>query len=122
MEILSMIVAAAVTHGVDPNLLKAVCYKETRWRNVVVHDNKSKSYGACQVKQIAAKEVGLPSANLNEPETSIQIGAMYLKRKLNECPNTLKAIGAYNTGKCIIPKGKYVDDVIKLYEEFKNEE
>ena len=115
MDIVSLIVAAAVTHGVDPNLLKAVCFKESKWRDIHVQDGKTMSYGACQVKKIAAKQVGMEKANLNNPETSIAVAAMYLKHKINECSTNMKAIGAYNTGKCRIPKSGYVQDVLNLY-------
>lgn len=122
MEIVSMIVAAAVTHGIDPNLLKAVCLKESGMKNVNVMDRGTISYGPCQVKRIAAKHVGMGTSDLENVEKSIAVAALYLKHKINTCNNTMKAIGAYNTGKCIIPKGRYVTDVLDNYVLFETKE
>ena len=115
MELVTIIVAAAVTHGVDPNLLKAICIKESGLKNVSVMDKGSISYGPCQVKRIAAKQVGMGTADLENVEKSVAVAALYLKHKINTCTNTMKAIGAYNAGKCIIPKNDYVSDVMDTY-------
>lgn len=122
MDIVSIIIAASVTHGVDPNLLKAICYKESKLRNVKVMDNGSMSYGICQIKKIASKHVGMPNANLMNPKENAEVAALYLKGMLNKCKNTMKAIGAYNTGKCIIPRTGYVQDVTDIYSLLESED
>jgi membrane-bound lytic murein transglycosylase MltF len=122
MDIVSLIVAAAVVHGVDPNLLKAVCFKESKHKNVNTNDGGSVSYGPCQAKRIAAKQVGMGKVDLTDMRQSINVAAMYLKHKIQTCSNTLKAIGAYNTGKCIIPKSGYVQSVTTIYKGYEDEE
>jgi hypothetical protein len=115
MELISIVVAAAVTHGVDPNLLKAICIKETGMKNINVMDKGSISYGPCQVKRVAAKQVGMGNVDLEDVEKSVAVAALYLKHKVSQCNNTMKAVGAYNSGKCIIPKSGYVADVLDTY-------
>lgn len=116
-SISTLILVSAITNGVDPAMLKAICTKESNLKNVHVEDQGSISYGPCQVKRIAAKQVGLDNVNLQLPEVSIDVAAKYFKYMKNKCGGSdIKAIAAYNTGKCITPKANgYTTDVINLY-------
>lgn len=114
-SIATLILVSSIINGVDPKLLTAICTKESNLKAVNVMDNGSYSYGPCQVKKIAAKQVGLTNVDLTQPEQSIDVAAKYLKYKLNKCRDTIKAIGAYNSGKCYKYNEQYVIDVLKIY-------
>jgi soluble lytic murein transglycosylase-like protein len=121
-----MIVTISYLNGVDPTMLKAVCFKETRLQNVNnMHDGKSPSYGLCQVKKIVAKQVGmkyvdLRKVDLTDPAMNLTVAAKYLAYNIKRCGSKKSGLAAYNTGKCIrSPKrGGYVDQVLKFQKQY----
>lgn len=118
----ALIFKIAISENVDPSLLQALCYQETRFHNVVTkNDGDSDSYGVCQIKSVAAQQVGLPQINLNIAENNIRVAALYLKYNIERCGGEVAGLAAYNTGRCIQnPKrGGYVDHVLE-YKKFFN--
>jgi soluble lytic murein transglycosylase-like protein len=116
-----LIIVTALNNNIDPTLLKAVCYKETRLRNVHnLKDGGSGSYGVCQVKLLTAKQIGFPLANLADPKDNIEVAGRYLAYNLERCTTQRSAIAAYNTGHCVKEprRGGYVDSVLKIQKEF----
>lgn len=94
---------------VDTKMLLSVCKVESNFQNIhVENDGTSTSWGACQVKAIAAREVGVNPKLLREnPEHySPYVAALYLKNREAHCRkywNNKKDIikctlKAYNSG------------------------
>lgn len=108
--------------GVDPHLMAAICYKESRFKYFHnFNDGGSPSHGPCQIKSITAKHVGLYKDYMTSEDT-IRVGATYFKENLKRCGSIRSAIAAYNTGRCIkSPKrGGYVDSVLSYYKMLRN--
>lgn len=117
----SLVLSVAIATGVNSNLLLAVCQKESGLTNVINHsDNGSKSYGPCQVKSIAARQLGLGHIDITKAHNSVLVAAMYLKYSIDKCGNVESGLAHYNTGKCLrtFSKNGYVRDVIQLHNEF----
>lgn len=110
-----LIMAIALSQGVDPTLLMAVCYNESRLQNVHIQDGHSMSFGVCQVKNVAASQVGLKGIDLTEPTNSILVAAKYVKYTITKCNSISKGLGMYNSGKCINIHS-YVSNVL-LYKD-----
>lgn len=114
---IKLIIAIALKNQVDPNLLLAICHQESKFHNVITHDRGSQSFGPCQTKHIAAKQVKLDHLNLKNVNNSIKVAALYLKYNINRCSNLRSAIAAYNVGHCLKnPKANgYTDKVLNYY-------
>jgi soluble lytic murein transglycosylase-like protein len=109
----------------DPNLLNALCYVETRNKDIFTkNDVGSPSYGACQIKLATANWMHLVHemdgpylnhADLMHKEINIYYAALYLKHQIQHHPGDLRcAISAFNAGRCIKSNQKtYVDKVLK---------
>jgi hypothetical protein len=113
----------------ETEVLTAVCYVESHLRPInKVMDSTTYSYGPCQTKAIAAKQVNVsPEVLADDPiHTSPLVAALYLKHKRELCEKAgwkarndlLKcSLKAYNAG--AVPKtkealeGKYVVKVFK---------
>jgi soluble lytic murein transglycosylase len=97
-----IITQAAVTAGVSPALLLAICFQESSFLNVVVpHDGKSASWGVCQVKHSTAKwiEPGTHPSSLLDPVVNSRIAAKYVSWLLTRYKkNQWCAATAYNSG------------------------
>jgi soluble lytic murein transglycosylase-like protein len=100
------IAAVALQAHVSPELLMAVCWVETRHRNVVtVRDGKDSSMGVCQVKPQTArfmarrKGITFYSSELLNVEKNAQYAALYLEYQLKRYKgNIWAAVDAYNKG------------------------
>lgn len=100
------IAAAALNVGVPADLLQAVCWVETKHRNVVtVHDGKDSSMGACQVKPQTARFLARKqrkkfyASDLLNVEKNATYAALYLKYQINRYKgNVWAAVDAYNKG------------------------
>lgn len=112
-------------YNLPDNLLKAICFKETRLKNVINwNDGKSPSYGHCQIKWIAAKQIGfkLTVAELNDAQNNIDVAGNYLAYLNKKCGSWTSAIAAYNAGRCLKnPLTNYAKDVILKWEDILNE-
>ncbi|MBV9489771.1 MAG: lytic transglycosylase domain-containing protein [Verrucomicrobia bacterium] len=104
----SLIVRVAAAHGVDPRLVKAVIWRESRFQSDMQGRNGER--GLMQVSEIAAREWALANnaphpepAQLLDPETNVQIGTWYLSKALqrwNGCDDAVPfALAEYNAGR-----------------------
>ncbi len=94
--------AVSLQQGLPPGLLSAICYTESRHTANVVHfnDGKSHSYGICQIKLEAARQVGFrgTAKELMIPAINIHYAGLYLKHQLRRYNSIKKAVIAYNRG------------------------
>ena len=103
--VLCMIEQAKI-YQLDEKLLMAVAQTESSYnRNAVsIADCK----GLMQTSDILAEEAGYKSEDLFQPEISIQIGAEYMNRQMeNFDDDTILALTAYNQGPGSIYEGDY---------------
>jgi len=118
------ILNAAIQNDIKPELLGALCYHESKFKNVKVLDKKSYSYGYCQIKYIAAKDVGFKgkSKDLQNLNISLNYAAKYLKKGIKKCRSIEKGIVYYNTGRCLknVKDNKYLKSVLGYYNIYKN--
>jgi hypothetical protein len=120
----ALILAIALNSNVDPSLLKAICMQETKLHNITIkNDGKSTSYGPCQVKQIAARQISSINTDLTKAENSIKVAAEYLKHGIKKCGSIDSGVGFYNVGKCLksFKKDGYLSHVMVYYKQFKEE-
>lgn len=92
-----------IIHDLPPNLLKALCFVESRNSLKLNYkfDVYSNSYGMCQIKIEAAKDVGFKHHErlLAQPDINIRIAAKYLKMQIDRYGGDIrKGITAYNRG------------------------
>ncbi len=104
----SVIQAAARDYGVDPLLVRAVIWRETRFNPAMVgHDDER---GLMQVTPAVggewakvAKIDAFQVADLFNPQTNIRAGTWYLSRSLRRWPNVDDplpfALAEYNAGR-----------------------
>lgn len=115
----------SVKYDLPPGLLKAVCKKETRLKNVVNwKDGNSPSYSYCQVKMSTAQHMGFKNTipHLNLAKHNIDVAGKYLAYLYKKCGDWISAISAYNTGRCLKnPLTQYSKDVILKWEDILNE-
>ena len=93
-----LIARSAFTHGVDPRIVEAVMYVESRFRA----DARSPkgALGLMQLMpQTALSGCGVPTARLFDPATNIECGARYLGELTATFAGRLDlALAAYNAG------------------------
>jgi hypothetical protein len=105
--------------GVPLDILKSVQQQETP-NNDPAARSKDDARGLMQVRPGAAKDVGIPWANLDDPETGILAGGKYLKQLFDRFGDWGKAVQAYHQGPTAVSRGdpqgpinkKYVADVM----------
>lgn len=112
----------AAEQGVDENLLRAICWHETKHRPRDLNESDggegNSAFGICQVLYNTAAQYGTvderckdftsdtprimreyKNCKLFGPETNIRIAAKYLRDKIKENEgNIFEAIASYNTG------------------------
>jgi soluble lytic murein transglycosylase-like protein len=91
-----MIVRASLAHGVDPELVMRLAWRESNLRPDVVGHNSdgSHDYGALQVNDRA-----VPSAPRMTPEENIEAGVAILEMWLRKCHGDARcAVKSYGTG------------------------
>jgi hypothetical protein len=102
MDIVTLVTTAALSVGVNPDLLLSVCMTESGLRNVhSPKDGHSPSYGPCQIKLETAHRFNksLNIANIKKPEVSTKYAALYLEHQLKRYDNHVcRAVLAYNQG------------------------
>jgi len=127
---ITLLTIIATSVGIDPTLLKSICWVETNHRNVINQDDGgSPSYGLCQVKletaQWLQKRHRLPivtNANLMIEETNALYAALYLKYQQTRYDDVECVISAYNAGSCIESnKPTYVRKVKKRMAHYTEE-
>ncbi len=113
-----IITDAAHTYGVDPNLVAAVAFHESRFNpNVVSPIGAS---GLMQLLPSTARSLGVQ--NLFDPRDNIFGGTKYLKKQLDRSGGDVdRALAAYNVGAVTVKKNgpgaaaQYVATVKGLY-------
>ena len=95
----------------DCDLVHAVAWKETKYKNDIVYDVTSFSYGPMQIKCGTAKLNSLPKHliyncdQLENPKVSLRFAIYYLEYQIKRYKGNIKdAISAYNLGTVIICK------------------
>lgn len=101
LDILFML--TTIQLGLPADLLKSVCYTETKLNIVAIHhnDGRSSSIGLCQIKLSSAKQMGFKGTEkkLFEPSNNIYYAGKYLNYQLKRYHgNIKKSIIAYNYG------------------------
>jgi soluble lytic murein transglycosylase len=93
----------AQANGVDPALLAAVIYQESRFRPQA--RSKSGAIGLMQLRPATAKGIALRTggtafrvSDLTNPAINIRYGAWYLGNLLRKYRNQRLALAAYNAG------------------------
>lgn len=81
---------------VDPELAAAVAFTESSLR-CEIGENYAGAIGLMQVKPIAAREVGLPDADLFDCAENIEVGTRYLARLIDRY-GEFDGLRAYNCG------------------------
>lgn len=119
----SLIIAASLAAGIDPNLLKSIILVEsTSCRaRIVFHDGNSPSYGCGQVKYHTARFLAkkykktFHASDLFRLDKNLEYTALYLRYQLDRYEwKTPCAIEAYNKGSARKCNGRYVDKVSGL--------
>lgn len=90
----------------DCLLVKAVALQEGGFKNHIIMDSGSLSYGTMQIKCATARQMGFlgKCSELSEPALSIRYGIMYLHYQLQRYGYIDEAVAAYNSGtltKCL---------------------
>lgn len=90
---ISLIEQAARVHRLDPTLLKAVAWQESRGRMSAVSNKGAR--GVMQLMPGTALELGVDARSLSG---NIRGGAMYLRQQLDRFGSVPLALAAYNAG------------------------
>jgi soluble lytic murein transglycosylase-like protein len=105
--------------GVPIGILKAIGEIESKHQNILKHkDGKGErtAYGILQIHEVAMKQVR-PKASpeqLMNPKFNIQVGGEYLVYQYKRCGSWVRALSAYNTGKCK-DQSKYATKVLSKW-------
>ena len=91
---------AARRHGVPPEIITCVIWRESRGRANALAKDRVVSYGLMQITYEAAREVGYQGApeGLLLPENNIEYATRYLAKLYRRFKDWSKAIAAYNCG------------------------
>ncbi|WP_309603521.1 lytic transglycosylase domain-containing protein [Sphingomonas sp.] len=90
---ISLIEQAARVHRLDPTLLKAVAWQESRGRMSAVSNKGAR--GVMQLMPGTALELGVDARSMSG---NIRGGAMYLRQQLDRFGSVPLALAAYNAG------------------------
>lgn len=91
---------SAARHGVDPNLIEAVAWQESRFNQTAVSPKGAK--GVMQLMPATARGLG---ANRDDLASNIDGGAAYLARMLRMFDGDVsRALAAYNAGPGAVQK------------------
>ena len=90
---ISLIEQAARVHRLDPTLLKAVAWQESRGRMSAVSNKGAR--GVMQLMPGTALELGVDPRSLSG---NIRGGAMYLRQQIDRFGSVPLALAAYNAG------------------------
>ncbi len=93
----------AVRHRVDPLLLHAVIYQESRYRNVAV--SHAGATGLMQIMPATGRGLGVHPSYLTDPLTNIDAGARLLRKLHGKYGSNFELIlAAYNAGEGAVQK------------------
>jgi soluble lytic murein transglycosylase-like protein len=107
----SILIQAAANQGVDPNLLLALSYWESGWRQDAV--SSEGAVGLLQVMPLTAQTAG-PNllgrqVDISNPLDNVEVGAALLKDLLRKY-DTRTALAAYYQGEPALLSGSYAPD------------
>ncbi|WJF90318.1 lytic transglycosylase domain-containing protein [Paraburkholderia bonniea] len=93
---------AARYQSVNPLILRAIAWQESRNRPDALHKNTNGStdYGVMQINSIhlpRLSQYGISSGTLMEPCKNVYIAAWHLRQKMNRHGNSWEAVGAYHS-------------------------
>ncbi len=93
---------AAAYQGVNPWILRAVAWYESKGNPSAIHQNANGSIdvGQLQINSIHfgdLKREGVPHRALTDPCVNVYVAAWLLKQKMVKHGNTWRAIGAYHS-------------------------
>ncbi|MGF7189777.1 soluble lytic murein transglycosylase-like protein [Robbsia andropogonis] len=93
---------AAVYQHVNPMVLRAIAWQESRGRPNAMHLNANGSldYGVMQINSIHLRELAryhIDRATLMQPCKNVYIAAWHLRGKMEKYGNNWTAIGAYHS-------------------------
>lgn len=119
-----LIAAAAVKHGVDPNLAKAMAWQESR-----IQPGKTSRSGARGIFQLMPSTAAGLGVDPDDPAQNIEGGIRYFKQQLDRFGgDPLLALAAYNAGPGAVKKfggvppyretQLYVQKVLAKYAEY----
>lgn len=92
----SLIVAAATSHQLDPDLVKGLIGQESQFDPGAIGDDGS-SLGLMQVQAQAARDVGI-IGDLLDPIVNVAAGTAYLAKQIARAGAVDAGISAYNGG------------------------
>jgi hypothetical protein len=91
------IYAAAKDNDLNPSLLAAVAFEESRFDPRAV--SRKGARGLLQVMPATGKRLGVDPGDLFDPDTNLQVGARYLRELVDRFGGDLAlALAAYNAG------------------------
>lgn len=93
-EIEPHIQGAAQQYGLDPNLLKAIIWQESRGQSNAVSHKGARGY--MQLMPDTAREMGV--TDITDPRQNIFGGAKYFRQMLDRFGDPALALAAYNAG------------------------
>jgi hypothetical protein len=96
MKIAEMVIEAANEVGIDPNLLLAQAYEESRFRHIPATDPKSDAFGVLQIRPSTAELNKL--GDTRDLRTNIYGGAKLMKQYLDQYKSPEAALLAYHQG------------------------
>lgn len=93
----------AVTHRIDPLLLHAVIYQESRYKQRAV--SQVGAQGLMQIMPGTGRMLGVHPSNLNDPMTNIDAGARLLRKLYYRYDGNFELVlAAYNAGEGAVQK------------------
>ena len=125
----ALIREAARAHGHDPNLLRAIIHVESRFNASAI--SPKGAIGLMQVMPSTAADLGLRNARraLFEPESNLNVGALYLRRLSERFKgNVVLMVAAFNAGENAVARygntippyaetRSYVRSVLAMYRQ-----
>lgn len=122
---------AGSTYGIDPALLKAIGWKESRgWSNAIgpTLPDGNRALGVMQINTIhlaRLAQFGITRRDLFDACTSQRVGAWILADCMRRFGLRWKAVGCYNAGPAstnVAAQARYVLDVQRFYQSYKHME
>ena len=112
------IISEAVEHNIDPAIIIAMAYKESRYKADAIGDNGN-SYGLMQIqpKWHSKRMQKLGCTDLLDPYQNVTVAVDYLCELLNRYGSIDKALVGYNQGSYKGTITKYAKSVMAKAEE-----
>lgn len=114
---------AARYQKVNPLILRAIAWQESRNRPDALHKNANGStdFGLMQINSIhlpVLSQYGISSDALMEPCKSVYIAAWHLRQKMNKYGNSWVAVGAYHSETPSL-RDHYAHQIIDILSQWK---